>query len=130
MAIYGDMLLYFPEQKTTFTVYQQTPLINGGWEKVEGSELVITGIYQNTKPTQIKDGNGNLVVSSGYELWSHTGGLNNYFTVINGYVYRLLSVNDWKTEGGFYRYSLDKVVGNNGLESDNTAWNLGSNSFS
>ena len=52
MAIYGDMLLYFPEQKTTFTVYQQTPLINGGWEKVEGSELVITGIHQNTKPTQ------------------------------------------------------------------------------
>ena len=130
MAVYGDMLLFFSEQRRSLTVYQQTPLINGGWEKVIDSDLVVTGIFQNTKPSQIKDGNGNLVLSSGFEFWSETGNLNDYFTQIKDKVYRLISMQDWETEGGFYRYSLDKVVGNNGSESDDTAWNLGPNSFS
>lgn len=130
MAVYGDMLLFFSEQRRRLTVYQQTPLINGGWEKVIDSDLVVTGIFQNTKPSQIKDGNGNLVLSSGFEFWSETGNLNDYFTQIKDKVYRLISMQDWETEGGFYRYSLDKVVGNNGSESDDTAWNLGQNSFS
>jgi hypothetical protein len=130
MAVYGDMLLFFSEQRRSLTVYQQTPLINGGWEKVLDSDLVVTGIFQNTKPSQIKDGNGNLVLSSGFEFWSETGNLNDYFTQIKDKVYRLISMQDWETEGGFYRYSLDKVVGNNGSETDDTAWNLGPNSFS
>jgi hypothetical protein len=130
MAVYGDMLLYFSEQRRSLTVYQQTPLINGGWEKVIDSDLVVTGIFQNTKPSQIKDSNGNLVLSSGFEFWSETGNLNDYFTQIKDKVYRLISMQDWETEGGFYRYSLDKVVGNNGSETDDTAWNLGPNSFS
>ena len=130
MAVYGDMLLHFSEQRKSLTVYQQTPLINGGWEKVIDSDLVVTGIFQNTKPSQIKDSNGNLVLSSGFEFWSETGNLNDYFTQIKDKVYRLISMQDWETEGGFYRYSLDKVVGNNGSESDDTAWNLGPNSFS
>ena len=117
-------------KRRSLTVYQQTPLINGGWEKVIDSDLVVTGIFQNTKPSQIKDGNGNLVLSSGFEFWSETGNLNDYFTQIKDKVYRLISMQDWETEGGFYRYSLDKVVGNNGSESDDTAWNLGPNSFS
>ena len=130
MAVYGDMLLFFSEQRKSLTVYQQTPLINGGWKKVIDSDLVVTGIFQNTKPSQIKDGNGNLVLSSGFEFWSETGNVNDYFTQIKDKVYRLMSMQDWETEGGFYRYSLDKVVGNNGSESDDTAWNLGPNSFS
>lgn len=130
MAVYGDMLLFFSEQRKSLTVYQQTPLINGGWKKVIDSDLVVTGIFQNTKPSQIKDGNGNLVLSSGFEFWSETGNVNDYFTQIKDKVYRLISMQDWETEGGFYRYSLDKVVGNNGSESDDTAWNLGPNSFS
>lgn len=130
MAVYGDMLLFFSEQRRSLTVYQQTPLINGGWEKVIDSDLVVTGIFQNTKPSQIKDGNGNLVLSSGFEFWSETGNLNDYFTQIKDKVYRLISMQDWETEGGFHRYSLDKVVGNNGSEADDATWNLGPNSFS
>jgi hypothetical protein len=129
MAIYGDMLLYFSEQKQSLIVYEQTPKINGGWNKVPDSEMLVVGIFQNTKPTQIKDGNGNLVVTSGFEFWSSESNLNNYFTQIKNKVYRLISVQDWETEGGFYRYSLDKVVGNNGSESDDATWNLGANSF-
>ena len=47
-----------------------------------------------------------------------------------GNVYRLKDNSDWSREGGFWRYGLEKVVGNNGTESDDASWNTGANSFS
>ncbi|MBQ1778248.1 MAG: hypothetical protein IIZ93_08860 [Acidaminococcaceae bacterium] len=134
MSVYGDMLLYWPEQRRTLTIYDMKPKINGGWDKVvdQSGEVItqtITGIFQNTSGNQTRDGNGNLVHTKGQELWTETPGLADKFTDINGSVYRLTADNDWQNEGGFFRYSLNKVVGNNGAESDDAAWNLGGNSL-
>lgn len=130
MSIYGNMLLAFPEQKTTTTVYDMTPLINGGWEKVENSEIQIACIYQHTGGKKLQDSNGNLVFYAGMELWTETTGLNAKFTTIENTVYRLNSDNDWHKEGGFVRYGLEKVVGDDGTKSDDNSWNTGNNSFS
>lgn len=130
MSIYGNMLLAFPEQKTTTTVYDMTPKINGGYEIVTGSNIEIKCVYQHTGGKKLQDNNGNLVEYSGLELWTVTTGLNGKFTQIENTVYRLNSDNDWHKEGGFVRYGLEKVVGNNGTEPTNTAWNIGTNSFS
>lgn len=129
MSVYGDMLLFFPEQRRSLTVYAMEPKINGGWNKVLGSEQSITGIFQNTAGDQTRDQNGNLVHTKGMELWTETSGLADKFTEIHGSVYRLTADNDWEHEGGFFRYTLNKVVGNNGTESDNATWNLGGNSL-
>lgn len=129
-GIYGDMLLAFPEQQQSLTVYNMTPKINGGWTKVTGSDQIITGICQNTTANQIKDNQGNLVNSGGLELWTDTGSLSGMFMTYESKVYRINGDNNWNAEGGFYRYSLEKVVGNNGTESDNSTWNLGSHNFS
>lgn len=134
MSVYGDMLLYWPEQRRSLTVYDMKPKINGGWDKVvdQSGNLItttITGVYQNTSGDSTTDSNGNLVHKKQLELWTETGGLSDKFTTYNGSVYRLKSDNDWESEGGFYRYQLEKVVGNNGTESDNATWNIGSNSF-
>lgn len=129
MSVYGDMLLYWPEQRRSLTVYAMEPKINGGWNKVLGSEQPITGVFQNTAGDQTRDSNGNLVHTKGMELWTETGALADKFTEINGSVYRLTADNDWESEGGFFRYTLNKVVGNNGTESDNATWNLGGNSL-
>ena len=128
MAIYGDMLLAFPEQYTTITVYSMTPNYNGGWTPGNDQRPVI-GIIQNTSGNQIKDSNGNLARTGGSEFWSEEADLADLFTQIDGDVYRLVSDNKWKTEGGFYRYSLQKVVGNDGTESENPAWNTGGHNF-
>ena len=136
MSVYGDMLLYFPEQRRSLAVYDMTPKINGGWDKVTDPQTgkvitqTITGVFQNTAGDQTRDSNGNLVHTKGMELWTETGGLADKFTEYQGSTYRLKSDNDWESEGGFFRYQLEKVVGNNGTESDNAAWNTGSNSFS
>lgn len=129
-GVYGDMLLAWPEQQRTVTVFEMSPLVNGGWSKDETSETTIIGIYQNTRGKTLKDSNGNLTETNGFELWTQTAGLDGKFlTHTDGEVYRLNASNDWSFEGGFYRYSLEKVVGNNATESDNATWNIGGDSF-
>lgn len=128
-GIYGEFLLAFPEQFRTVTVYSMDPKINGGWTVVPDSSVTIRGIYQHTSGRRIKDSNGNLVESSGLELWTETAGLNGKFTTIENTVFRITSDNQWTNEGGFCKYSLEKVVGNNGTESDDTTWNLGGGYF-
>lgn len=135
MSVYGDMLLFWPEQRRSLTLFDMKPKINGGWDKVTDPlsgqviTITITGVYQNTGGDATIDGNGNLVHKKQMELWTETGGLSDKFTEYQGSTYRLKSDNDWESEGGFFRYSLEKVVGNNGTESDNAAWNTGANSF-
>ena len=134
-GVYGDMLLVWPEQMRSVDIFDMNPLVNGGWETVKDQQgkLIITtimGVYQNTRGDTVKDSNGNLVKTKGQELWTRTGSLDGRFVKHNdGNVYRLNASNDWSFEGGFYRYSLEKVVGNDAAESDNASWNIGGNSF-
>ena len=123
-GIYGDMLLAWPEQQETLEVYEMTPKINGGWDYVTDQtgniiKQTIIGVFQNTRGSGDKDSNGNLVRTEGRELWTQTGGLNGKFLQWKGEVYRLSApdANDWSKEGGFYRYGVQKVVGNNATES-------------
>ena len=128
-GVYGDFLLAFPEQYRSITVYSMTAKINGGWTVDEDSEITIKGIYQDTGGERLKDSNGNLAFTNSMELWTKTSGLNGKFTTIGSYVYRLCTNNDWTNEGGFCRYGLEKVIGNNGTESSDTSWNIGTNNF-
>lgn len=132
MSVYGDMLLYFPEQRRALTIFDMRPKINGGWDKVvdQQGKLItqtITGVYQNTGGDQTVDANGNLVHKKSLELWTETEGLDDKFTTYENSIYRLKGDNQWESEGGFYRYTLEKVVGNNGTESDNATWNTSNN---
>lgn len=133
-GIYGNMLLAWPEQYRPLEVFDMKPKVNGGWDIVKDQSgktitISIIGVFQNTRGGGIKEGNGNIVVTNGCELWTQTGSLDGKFLSENNDIYRLNAVNDWISEGGFYRYSLEKVVGNNGTESDDAAWNTGANSF-
>lgn len=133
-GVYGDMLLAWPEQKRILSVYDMTPKVNGGWELVKDQQgkLITTdvmGVFQNTRGGGYKDSNGNLVKSDGREFWTRTAGLDGKFFQWESEVYRLKDTNNWSFEGGFFRYGIEKVVGNNGTESDNASWNLGSGSF-
>lgn len=129
-GIYGDMLIHFVEQFETLSAYKMTPKQGAGWDTVANSTMTFKGIIQNTGGSRIKDGNGNLVKTDGMEVWTEKAGLIGYFMTYGNIVYRLTGDNDWSRQGGFWRYGLEKVVGNNGSESDNTSWNTGYNSFS
>ncbi len=133
-GVYGDMLLAWTEQIRTVEVYDMTPLVNGGWQPVkdQGGTIIKTavrGVFQNTRGGGIRDENGNLVRHNGREFWTKTADLAGKFLDWSGDVYRLTDNNNWSHEGGFWRYGLEKVVGNNGAESVNPSWNTGGNSF-
>lgn len=134
-GVYGDMLLAWPEQMRTLSVYDMKAKINGGWDKVvdpQTGKLItqtIIGVFQNTRGGGVKDSNGNLVKTESRELWTQTGNLDGKFLDFEGEVYRLQDTNNWSFEGGFHRYGLQKVVGNDGTESDNASWNIGAGSF-
>ena len=136
-GIYGDMLLAWPEQNRPLEVYDQNPGINAGWDPVTDPQTgkiiktTVVGVFQNTRGGGVKDSNGNLVQAEGCEFWTQTKDLAGKFFVRDSKVYRLSipDDSDWSFEGGFYRYGVEKVVGNNGTESDNATWNLGGGSF-
>lgn len=131
---YGDTLLAWPEQQRAIGIFDMTPKVNGGWEVVAdqgGNKIVTTiiGVLQDTRGGTVKDSNGNLVKTEGRELWTQEPGLAGRFLEWEGAVYRLTDSNNWSFEGGFYRYGAEKVVGNNGTESDSASWNTGAGSF-
>lgn len=128
-GIYGNMLIHFPEQMENLSAFRMTPKQGGGWNPVLGSTVSFRGIIQNTGGSRIKDGNGNLVKTDGMELWTEQGGLIDCFISYGGTIYRLTGDNDWSRQGGFWRYGLEKVVGNNGSESNNITWNTGAGTF-
>ena len=133
-GVYGDMLLAWPEQQRLIEVYDMEPKVNGGWTVIKDKsgnviKTSVIGVFQNTRGGSIKDGNGNLVKTDGREFWTMISGLAGKFFQWDSKVYRLTDSNNWSFEGGFYRYGVEKVVGNNGTESDNTSWNLGGGSF-
>ena len=128
-GIYGDMLIAFPEQLRMFTVFAMIPKINGGWEVVEKSKHSIQGVLQHTGGKAIKESGGNLATSSVYELWTSAENILGLFTRIKSNIYRIKAVSEWSHEGGFFKYTLEKVIGDDGVKSKNTAWNTGSDSF-
>lgn len=134
-GVYGDMLLAWTEQQRAIEVYEMEAKINGGWEKVtdpqtgEVIKTTVIGVFQNTRGGGLKDSNGNLVKVDGREFWTRLGNLEGKFFDWEEYVYRLVDVNNWSYEGGFYRYGVEKVVGNNGTESEDSTWNFGNNTF-
>ena len=128
-GVYGDILIAFPEQFRHVTVYRMDAQVNGGFTKTVGSDKRIRCLFQHTKGRTLKDSNGNLVKTSGFELWTHEKALAGYFVNIDDDVYRITFGADWTYEGGFVRYALDRVVGNDGTDTENTTWNLGKGSF-
>lgn len=128
-GIYGDMLMAFPEQLQCFSVFKMSAKINGGWVVDDKNILSICGVLHHTGGKQLKENGGNIAVSSSYELWTQAENLTGLFTRIKNDTYRIKGVSEWAREGGFFKYSLEKVIGNDGAKSNNTTWNTGANSF-
>lgn len=128
-GIYGDMLLAFPEQLDAFEAFNMSAKVNGSWKRIAGSEVAIRGIIQHTAGRRVKENGGNLVASSGAELWTAQDGLTGLFMRVAKDTMRISGASQWAREGGFFKYSLEKVIGNDGTQSHDASWNTGSNSF-
>lgn len=122
MAIYGEMLLSFPEQFRSFTYFDMPALINDSYG-TRTNISTIQGVVQNAG-TDIKDSNGNIVKTDEMNIWTMANLIHGRFIEFNSIVYRIIPGNDWPTEGGFYSYTIKKLVGSNGTSTDTQAWAL------
>lgn len=113
MGVYGESLLCFAEQFRSVSYFNQTPTEAGGWEG-KTTPVVIRGVLHSTGPRAVKDSNGNLVKIDKKEFWTSTELTPGYFLSYGSEVYRLLGENNWSFEDGFYKYGIEKVVGDDG----------------
>jgi hypothetical protein len=109
-AVYGESLLAFPEQFRDFVSFEADPNISDGYGPRKNEKKENSGVLQ-TATSRVKDGNGNLVVSRRYTLWTDAKLALGIFVEFEGFIYRTMTDSDWPSEGGFYDYDLEKVVG-------------------
>lgn len=126
-AIYGDMILSFPEQERKFFYFDMAPKLNDGYENITDG-VPMYGILHAEK-SSAKDSNGNWVREDKQTVWSRKPLQSGKFVMFDRVVYRILTDQDWPTQGGFYVYGIEKVIGSNGQATVDPQANLGGRSF-
>lgn len=117
-GFYGSMLLGWSELRQPMEHFDMDPKINDGYD--EANFLgIIYGIIQNDS-SGVKVQNGNLVRYVEDFLYYDEELKSGTFIKVKGYIYRLVLDNEWPSQGGFYRYILNKLVGSNGSDVEET----------
>ena len=62
----------------------------------------------------VKDSNGNLVTTNDEYLWTTSVLQIGYFVTFDDTTYRIIPSNEWTFEGSFTKYTINRVVGDNG----------------
>jgi hypothetical protein len=131
-GVYGSIISAFPEQLEDITYFDMAPKQDSGYGP-RTSVKTIEGVIQCTGGRQVKDSNGNLVVSRQMQLWSEEILVAGRFIEFQedglAVVYRISGDNEWKREAGFTVYPIHKVVGANGNESNDVQMKTGTGAF-
>lgn len=112
MALYGDILLHFPELIKDFTIYNSTPQVLSGMTKVQAKKVL--GIIQNVKSGKLEKEGDTSVDADVPTIWVFSDTLELYQIVQedgDATLYRVQQQAPWLDEGGFSVYVLQKIVG-------------------
>ena len=117
MGLHGNPVLNFPADFEDVNYFSITPLVNAGYTR--GTESTISVIKHNITPNEIKDSNGNLVLTASFNIWSIEGLVDGNCIETEDNVYRLQKSNDWDKQAGFFVYDAIRLVGDDsGLTND------------
>lgn len=117
MGLYGNMLTHFTGQFRDFTYFNMVPGINSGYTIDQNVPVVtLRGVLQNSE-SRVMDGNGNLVRSNDEYVWTTTELEVGRFVKFGDTTFRIIPSNEWIFEGGFFRYMVNRLVGDNGTPS-------------
>ena len=124
-GIYGSSVVAFSEQLQTVTYFDMQPGSGSGWGPRTDIKQ-IQCILQCKDGRRVKDSNGNLVTTRGLQCW-YEGVLEMGRFIDDGqYIFRIAKDDSWISEAGFTVYGLDKIVGADGTEITEPAFNVGS----
>lgn len=129
MAIYGDMLAFFPEQFRMFDYFHMTPQNIASYSKRESLGKV-RGIFQYMKKGELKRENDTLSDMNVPTLWTRQKlNVGDFFIQKDEELYRIINPADWLFEGGFCCYVLETVVGNTDEQEPHEYVNIGQNDY-
>ena len=112
MAVYGDMLAFFSEQRRSFKYFHMTPKPVASYSQREYLGNV-TGVFQYMKRGELIRENDALADTNVPTLWTRQSlKVGDYFIEKGDETYRIVNPADWTFEGGFNVYVLETFVGN------------------
>ena len=129
MAIYGDLLSFFPEQFRMVSYFCMKPLNVASYTEREDLGKV-RGIFQYMKKVELKRENDTLEDTNIPTFWTRQKlKVGNYFLQKDDELYRIVNSADWLFEGGFNCYVLETFVGNSDVQVNFEDVDLGQNSY-
>ena len=129
MAIYGDLLSFFPEQFRMVSYFCMKPLNVASYTEREDLGKV-RGVFQYMKKGELKRENDTLEDTNIPTFWTRQKlKIGNYFLQKDDELYRIVNSADWLFEGGFYCYVLETFVGNSDVQVNFEDVDLGQNSY-
>lgn len=129
MAIYGDLLSFFPEQFRMVSYFCMKPLNVASYTEREDLGKV-RGIFQYMKKGELKRENDTLEDINVPTFWTRQKlKVGNYFLQKEDELYRIVNPADWLFEGGFHCYVLETFVGNSDVQVNFEDVDLGQNSY-
>ena len=129
MAIYGDLLSFFPEQFRMISYFCMKPLNVASYTEREDLGKV-RGIFQYMKKGELKRENDTLEDTNIPTFWTRQKlKVGNYFLQKDDELYRIVNSADWLFEGGFNCYVLETFVGNSDVQVNFEDVDLGQNSY-
>lgn len=129
MAVYGNMLSFFPEQFRTFEYFHMTPKVSASYTKRDNVRKV-RGIFQYMKRGELRRENEALADVNVPTFWTKEKlKVGDYFIQKEDELYRIVNPADWLFEGGFNCYVLETFVGNSDVQTPHPYVDLGQNSY-
>ena len=129
MAIYGDLLSFFPEQFRMVSYFCMKPLNVASYTEREYLGKV-RGVFQYMKKGELKRENDTLEDTNVPTFWTRQKlKVGNYFLQKDDELYRIVNLADWLFEGGFHCYVLETFVGNSDVQVNFEDVDLGQNSY-
>jgi hypothetical protein len=143
-GVYGTMMPYVADQFRDLTVYSATSNITAGFSEPTNIRTIRGVIHMYSAPPTAEGikagvpsfqglGKGNAVVQKRPFMWADVEvPVGDFITCEDSYpgaVFRAITENQWLHESDLVEQGLEKVVGLNGANSNNLAFNVGTNTF-
>lgn len=128
MAVYGNMLNFFPELFRRYNYFSMTPNSVASYTPRENLG-VIRGILQFMKKGELERENEVLVDVNVPTFWTKTKLKIGNFLEVENDIYRIKNDYPWFFEGGFYCYGLETVNGSTDKQEQFDYVDIGQSSY-
>ena len=129
MAVYGDMLSFFPEQFRQFSYFCMKPNTVSSYSKREG-ERKVTGVFLYMKKGELRREEDTLSDVNIPTFWSREKlDVGEGFIQKDDELYRIVNPANWLFVGGFHCYILESFVGNSDVQEPFEDVNIGQSSY-